>query len=160
MTTNAGAQEMARASMGFVAQDHAPDAMDAIRKLFSPEFRNRIDAVVQFGPLDAQTIARVVDKFLLELEAQLEVRGVELEVDPAARAWLAVHGHDPKMGARPMARVIQEQIKRPLAEELLFGKLVHGGVVKVGAGPDGLTLAIEAKPEGAPSKPTEVAGQR
>ena len=145
MTTNAGAQEMARASMGFVAQDHAPDAMDAIRKLFSPEFRNRIDAVVQFGPLDAQTISRVVDKFLLELEAQLEVRGVELEVDPAARAWLAVHGHDPKMGARPMARVIQEQIKRPLAEELLFGKLVHGGLVRVGAGPEGLTLVIESR---------------
>jgi len=144
MTTNAGAQDMARATMGFVHQDHASDALEAIRRLFSPEFRNRIDAVVQFGPLDAQTIARVVDKFLLELEAQLEVRNVELEVDQAARAWLAVHGHDPKMGARPMARVIQEQIKRPLAEELLFGKLVHGGIVRVGAGPEGLTLAMEA----------------
>jgi ATP-dependent Clp protease ATP-binding subunit ClpA len=144
MTTNAGAQEMNRASVGFVAQDNATDGMEAIRRLFAPEFRNRIDAVVQFKPLEPPVIARVVDKFLVELEAQLESKGVELEVDDAARAWLGVHGYDPKMGARPMARVIQEQIKRPLAEELLFGKLSGGGTVRVGAGPQGLTISMEA----------------
>ena len=144
MTTNAGAQEMARASMGFVEQDHAPDGMEAIRRLFAPEFRNRIDAVVQFKALELPVIERVVDKFLVELEAQLESKGVELEVDDAARRWLATNGYDPKMGARPMARVIQEQIKRPLAEELLFGKLAQGGTVRVGLGPGGLQLTMEA----------------
>jgi ATP-dependent Clp protease ATP-binding subunit ClpA len=144
MTTNAGAQEMSRASMGFVQQDHAPDAQEAVRRLFAPEFRNRLDAVVQFKALAPLTIARVVDKFLLELETQLEPKGVELEADDAARAWLAANGYDEKLGARPMARIIQERIKRPLAEDLLFGRLVGGGTVRVSADGSGLTLAIEA----------------
>ncbi len=137
MTTNAGAFEMNRPSIGFTQQDSATDSMEAIRRLFSPEFRNRLDAVIQFGQLDKRTIERVVDKLLVEFEAQLEQKGVQLHVDEAARAWLGEKGYDPKMGARPMARVIQDSIKRPLAEELLFGKLAEGGHVHVGVGPDG-----------------------
>jgi ATP-dependent Clp protease ATP-binding subunit ClpA len=131
MTTNAGAQEMSRTSIGFTLQDHATDGGEIIKKAFSPEFRNRLDAVIQFAALDAPTVARVVDKLIVELEAQLEQKGVMLEVDEAARAWIATHGYDVKMGARPMARVIQEHIKRPLAEELLFGSLAQGGRVAV-----------------------------
>jgi ATP-dependent Clp protease ATP-binding subunit ClpA len=127
MTTNAGAFEMNRPSIGFTQQDHATDGMEAIKRLFSPEFRNRIDAIIQFSGLDPRTIQRVVDKLLVEVEAQLEQKGVQLHIDDAAREWLARKGYDPKMGARPMARVIQEAIKRPLAEELLFGRLVGGG---------------------------------
>jgi ATP-dependent Clp protease ATP-binding subunit ClpA len=137
MTTNAGAFEMNRPSIGFTQQDSATDSMEAIRRLFSPEFRNRLDAVIQFGQLDKRTIERVVDKLLVEFEAQLEQKGVQLHVDEAARAWLGEKGYDPKMGARPMARVIQDSIKRPLAEELLFGKLAEGGHVHVSVGPDG-----------------------
>jgi ATP-dependent Clp protease ATP-binding subunit ClpA len=136
MTTNAGAADMSRASIGFVAQDHASDAMEAIKKTFSPEFRNRLDAVVQFAPLDERTINRVVDKLLVEVETQLESKGVALHIDDDARAWIAKRGYDPKMGARPMARVIQEHIKRPLAEELLFGRLEHGGHAFVTVGED------------------------
>jgi ATP-dependent Clp protease ATP-binding subunit ClpA len=131
MTTNAGAFEMSRPGIGFAPQDHAPDGMEAIRRMFSPEFRNRLDAVIQFQSLDQRTIERVVDKLLLEVEAQLESRGVALTVDDAARSWIAVKGYDPKMGARPMARIIQEHVKRPLAEELLFGRLSEGGTVRV-----------------------------
>ena len=105
--------------------------MEAIKKVFSPEFRNRLDAVVQFAPLDEQTINRVVDKLLVEVETQLESKGVALHIDEDARAWIAKRGYDPKMGARPMARVLQEHVKRPLAEELLFGRLVNGGSVRV-----------------------------
>jgi ATP-dependent Clp protease ATP-binding subunit ClpA len=136
MTTNAGAADMSRASIGFVAQDHASDAMEAIKKMFSPEFRNRLDAVVSFAPLDEVTIHRVVDKLLVEVETQLESKGVALHIDDEARAWIAKRGYDPKMGARPMARVIQEHIKRPLAEELLFGRLEHGGHAFVTVGAD------------------------
>jgi ATP-dependent Clp protease ATP-binding subunit ClpA len=136
MTTNAGAAEMGRAPIGFVAQDNAPDGMEAVRRLFAPEFRNRLDAIVQFGPLDERTIQRVVDKLLMEVEAQLEQKGVALHVEDDARQWIAKRGYDPKMGARPMARVIQEHIKRPLAEELLFGRLEKGGHAFVGVGPD------------------------
>ena len=136
MTTNAGAFEMNRRSMGFMQQDHASDGMEAIRRLFSPEFRNRLDAIIQFNGLDPLTIQRVVDKLLVEVEAQLEQKGVQLHIDDTAREWLSRKGYDPKMGARPMARVIQESIKRPLAEELLFGRLSSGGghaFVSVGA---------------------------
>jgi ATP-dependent Clp protease ATP-binding subunit ClpA len=136
MTTNAGAADMSRASIGFVAQDNASDAIEAIKKVFSPEFRNRLDAVVQFAALDEQTINRVVDKLLVEVETQLETKGVALHIDDDARAWIAKRGYDPKMGARPMARVIQEHIKRPLAEELLFGRLEHGGHAFVSVGAD------------------------
>ncbi len=129
MTTNAGAQQAARRTIGFVQQDHSTDAMEAIRKAFTPEFRNRLDAVIQFSALDIEHILRVVDKFLIELETQLQEKHVSLHVDADARRWLAEHGFDPQMGARPMARVIQDHIKRPLADELLFGKLADGGKV-------------------------------
>jgi ATP-dependent Clp protease ATP-binding subunit ClpA len=144
MTTNAGATEMSRAPVGFVAQDNAPDGMEAVRRLFAPEFRNRLDAIVQFGPLDERTIQRVVDKLLVEVEAQLEQKGVALHVEDAARRWIAERGYDPKMGARPMARVIQEHIKRPLAEELLFGRLEKGGHAFVDVGANG-ELKIETR---------------
>ncbi len=143
MTTNAGAQEMSRPSIGFTEQDNTPDGMEAVRRTFSPEFRNRLDAIIQFRSLDPTTIARVVDKLLLEVEAQLEQKGVALSVDDDARAWIAVEGYDPKMGARPMARVIQEHIKRPLAEDLLFGKLSDGGgTARVMLAGDGKGLAL------------------
>ena len=129
MTTNAGASLAARRSIGFVEQNHASDAMEVIRRTFTPEFRNRLDAIVQFGALGFDHVLRVVDKFLIELEAQLNEKHVSLNVEPDARHWLAEHGFDPQMGARPMARVIQEQVKRPLADELLFGKLAAGGRV-------------------------------
>ena len=127
MTTNAGAAEMSRPSIGFSHQDHSTDGMEAIKKMFSPEFRNRLDSVIQFKALDPAVMTRVVDKFIYELEAQLQDKGVTLDVEDSAREWLAEHGFDPKMGARPMARVIQEHIKKPLAEELLFGRLANGG---------------------------------
>ncbi|MGH8284322.1 MAG: ATP-dependent Clp protease ATP-binding subunit ClpA [Steroidobacteraceae bacterium] len=146
MTTNAGAQEMARASIGFTQSDNTSDGMEAIRRLFSPEFRNRIDAIIQFASLDVATIERVVDKIIMEVEAQLEEKGVYLTLDDAARRWIAEKGYDPKMGARPMARVIQEHIKRPLAEELLFGKLAAGGQVKVTVAKDGSKLDLECTP--------------
>jgi ATP-dependent Clp protease ATP-binding subunit ClpA len=145
MTTNAGALEMSRPSIGFTQSDSAPDGMEAIRRLFSPEFRNRLDAVIQFDGLDQDTIERVVDKLLVEAEAQLESKRVSLSVDERARGWIAKRGYDPKMGARPMARVIQEFIKRPLAEELLFGKLVNGGHVEVTLGEDGEKLKLETR---------------
>ncbi|HET8765502.1 MAG TPA: ATP-dependent Clp protease ATP-binding subunit ClpA, partial [Rhodanobacter sp.] len=131
MTTNAGAAQAARRSIGFVAQSHQTDSMEVIRRAFSPEFRNRLDAIIQFNALDFEHILRVVDKFLIELEAQLTEKRVSLDVDPEARRWLAEHGFDPQMGARPMARVIQDKVKRPLADELLFGKLAEGGVVRL-----------------------------
>ncbi len=145
MTTNAGAYEMSRQSIGFTQSDTAPDGMEAIRRLFSPEFRNRLDAVIQFASLDQATIERVVDKLLVEAEAQLEHKRVSISVDDAARRWIAKRGYDPKMGARPMARVIQEFIKRPLAEELLFGKLVDGGHVEVTLSEDGENLRLETR---------------
>src|SRR5687767_1804321 len=144
MTTNAGAFEMNRPSIGFMQQDHASDGMEAIKRLFSPEFRNRLDGIIQFNGLDSRTIQRVVDKLLVEVEAQLEQKGVQLHVDDAAREWLSRKGYDPKMGARPMARVIQESIKRPLAEELLFGRLAGGGHAFVTLGADD-ALKVEAR---------------
>ncbi len=143
MTTNAGAADMARASIGFTQQDNATDGMEAIKRLFSPEFRNRLDAVIQFNGLDERTIERVVEKLLVEFEAQLEAKRVVVHMDDAARSWVAHKGYDPKMGARPMARVIQEHIKRPLAEELLFGKLVDGGQVRISVKADGSGLDLE-----------------
>ncbi|MDA0993898.1 MAG: ATP-dependent Clp protease ATP-binding subunit ClpA [Proteobacteria bacterium] len=145
MTTNAGAQEMSRASIGFTTQDHSTDGMAIIKKAFSPEFRNRLDAIIQFAPLDAHSIACVVDKLVVELESKLGGSNVTLELDDAARDWIADRGYDPKMGARPMARVIQEFIKRPLAEELLFGSLADGGHVRISVGEDG-GLALHAEP--------------
>jgi len=143
MTTNAGALEASRASIGFVAQDHSTDGMEALKKMFSPEFRNRLDAVIQFGALSPEIIVSVVDKFLFELEAQLEAKKVDLLVEPAARRWIAENGFDAKMGARPMARMIQERIKKPLANELLFGKLTAGGRVRIDASDQDLVFQIE-----------------
>jgi len=145
MTTNAGATQAARRSIGFTHQDHSTDAMEVIRKGFSPEFRNRLDAIVQFQALEFEHILRVVDKFLIELESQLHEKNVTLTVTPAAREWLARHGFDPQMGARPMARVIQDEIKRPLADELLFGQLVTGGRVLVDTAGD--QLQVTTRPE-------------
>ncbi len=145
MTTNAGALEMSRPSIGFTQSDTDPDAMEAIKRLFSPEFRNRLDSVIQFSGLDQDTIERVVDKLLVEAEAQLEQKRVSISVDEPARRWIAKKGYDPKMGARPMARVIQEFIKRPLAEELLFGKLVNGGHVEVTLSEDGDKLKLDTR---------------
>ncbi|MEE8388322.1 MAG: ATP-dependent Clp protease ATP-binding subunit ClpA [Acidiferrobacterales bacterium] len=130
MTTNAGSERLGRSSMGFTKQNHAGDEMQEINRIFSPEFRNRLDATIQFKSLDKKTIGHVVDKFILELEAQLADKNVTIELDKNARQWLAKHGYDPTMGARPMARLIQDKIKRPLADELLFGKLANGGNVK------------------------------
>lgn len=127
MTTNAGAMQAARRTIGFVKQDHASDAMEVLRKAFTPEFRNRLDAIIQFTALGFEHILRVVDKFLIELEAQLQEKHVTLTASPEARQWLAENGFDPALGARPMARIIQEHVKRPLADELLFGKLSESG---------------------------------
>jgi len=145
MTTNAGAQEMSRASIGFTQQDHSADGMAIIKKAFTPEFRNRLDAIIQFASLDALSVKRVVDKLVVELEAKLSDNNVTLELDDDAREWIAARGYDPKMGARPMARIIQEHIKRPLAEELLFGTLAEGGHVRIGVGEDG-DLMLQAEP--------------
>ncbi len=131
MTTNAGVQETQRKSIGFQQQDHSFDAMSEINRTFSPEFRNRLDHIIWFNHLNMDVIHQVVDKFIVELQAQLDAKGVSLEVTSAARHWLAEKGYDKAMGARPMARVIQEQLKRPLANELLFGELVGGGSVRV-----------------------------
>jgi ATP-dependent Clp protease ATP-binding subunit ClpA len=147
MTTNAGAEQMDRTSIGFTQQDHSADGMEIIKRMFTPEFRNRLDAIIQFKALDTNTIGHVVDKFIIELEAQLEPKGVTIEVDELGRRWLAGRGYEPKMGARPMARVIQEHIKRQLAEELLFGRLVNGGHVIVSEQNDALVLEIVEEAE-------------
>jgi ATP-dependent Clp protease ATP-binding subunit ClpA len=151
MTTNAGAQDMARPSIGFTEQDNRSDGMEAIKRLFTPEFRNRLDAIVQFGALGMEVIKTVADKFLTELQAQLDDKKVTLEVDEEAREWLAREGYDEKMGARPMQRLIQEKIKRQLAEDVLFGSLSKGGTVYVTVKNNELALETEsaepAKPE-------------
>jgi ATP-dependent Clp protease ATP-binding subunit ClpA len=132
MTTNAGAVDMSKRSIGFTDTDARPDGMEAIRRQFTPEFRNRLDAVIQFDPLSRDVILQVVDKFVMELENQLADRNIHVEVSPEAREWLARHGFDPAMGARPMKRVIQEHVKRPLADELLFGELgEQGGTLRI-----------------------------
>ena len=145
MTTNAGAQEIARSSIGFTEQDHSTDGMEVIKKLFTPEFRNRLDAVMQFNALDVEVIKTVVDKFLTELQAQLDEKRVQIEVNDEARDWLVREGYDEKMGARPMQRLIQEKIKRRLAEDILFGELSHGGGTVYVTVEDGeLALEIES----------------
>ena len=141
---------MSRPSIGFTQSDNASDGMEAIKRIFTPEFRNRLDAVIQFAALDPITIERVVDKLIVEVETQLEAKGVSITLDDAARRWVAEKGYDPKMGARPMARLIQEYIKRPLAEELLFGKLAGGGSVVVSVSEDGTKLKLDSTPNQLP----------
>lgn len=147
MTTNAGAEDMSRASIGFTKQDHTSDGMEAIKKGFTPEFRNRLDGIIQFGALPLSVVKTVVDKFLVELQAQLDDKGVHLNVSDEAVAWLAEHGYDEKMGARPMSRLIQEKVKKPLAEEILFGSLASGGEVDVLIRNDELQISIEEEAE-------------
>jgi ATP-dependent Clp protease ATP-binding subunit ClpA len=148
MTSNAGAAEQARAAMGFGRERRVGEDTEAIERTFSPEFRNRLDAVISFAPLPKETILQVVEKFVLQLEAQLLDRGVSFDLTLSAAEWLADKGYDDRMGARPLARVIQEHIKKPLAEELLFGKLAKGGLVRIGVKDGKLDLFIEA-----PEKP-------
>jgi len=155
MTTNAGAADSDRPSIGFTAQDNSTDAMKAIERLFAPEFRNRLDSIIQFKSLNIEIIRQVVDKFIFELESQLSEKRVSLALEPDAREWLAEHGCDPKMGARPMARVIQENIKKPLADEILFGKLAEGGMVRISVKDGKLVFAIVSlreKPEKTPEE--------
>ena len=147
MTTNAGADRISRASIGFTMQDHTGDAIEEIKRMFNPEFRNRLDAVIQFDALDPETISYVVDKFLVELETQLDGKKVSIDVDADARLWLAEHGYDLIMGARPMSRLIQEKIKKPLAEELLFGQLASGGNVVVTVKDDDIAVELETEAE-------------
>lgn len=145
MTTNAGAEEGGRASIGFTHQDHSTDSLKIIEKAFSPEFRNRLDAIIQFKPLDITIVGHVVDKFIFELEGLLADKQVTLALDDDARLWLAENGCDAKLGARPMARLIQEKIKKPLANDLLFGKLAQGGHVRIYLKNNELEFAIESK---------------
>ena len=145
MTTNAGADRISRASVGFTPQDHSSDVTESIKKMFNPEFRNRLDAIIHFNPLDKKTISNVVGKFLIELETQLDDKKVTIEITEDAREWLADNGYDKVMGARPMSRLIQKIIKRPLAEELLFGKLMHGGHVV--ASLENNSIKVEIKEE-------------
>ena len=149
MTTNAGVQETVKKSIGLIQQDHSHDAISEIKKVFTPEFRNRLDNIIWFNSLDEHVIHQVVDKFIVELQAQLDARGVSLEVSDDARHWLALKGYAKAMGARPMGRVIQEQLKKPLANELLFGTLVDGGTVKVNLKKDELKFKYLSEKEAA-----------
>jgi ATP-dependent Clp protease ATP-binding subunit ClpA len=147
MTTNAGVQETVKKSIGFKQQDHTADAMKEINNVFSPEFRNRLDNTVWFDHLNEEVIAQIVDKFIVELQAKLDAKRVCLEVSQDARKWLAENGYDKSMGARPMARLIQEELKKKLANELLFGELTQGGVAKVGVRKSKLVINYESKKE-------------
>ena len=157
MTTNAGAADLAKPTIGFGRETRVGEDQEAIQRLFTPEFRNRLDAVISFAGLGAEIVARVVDKFVMQLEAQLADRNVTIELSSAAREWLAEKGYDPLYGARPLARVIQEYIKKPLAEELLFGRLAKGGAVKVGL-KDG-ALAFDYIEASAPALPKPEEGE-
>ncbi len=146
MTTNAGAESMSRASIGFTKQNHATDGMEMIKKTFTPEFRNRLDGIIQFGALSLEVIKTVVDKFLMELQTQLDAKKITLEITDSAREWLAVNGYDERMGARPMARIIQEKVKKPLAEMVLFGVLSErGGTVVIDVKEDQLSIEPEVE---------------
>ena len=143
MTTNAGAYEMGRSSIGFTEQDHSTDGMEVLKKMFTPEFRNRLDSIIQFDPLSPEVITTVVDKFLVEVQVQLDDKKVVLDISDEARTWLAENGYDQAMGARPMQRLIQSKIKKELAEDILFGKLSNGGVVQVLVRDNELVLEID-----------------
>ena len=152
MTTNAGASEMTKQLIGFGRGQKTDADTDAIEKTFTPEFRNRLDAVIPFAPLETETVSLVVDKFIMQLEAQLTEKDVEIELDAAARSWLAARGYDATYGARPLARLVQEHIKKPLADELLFGNLMQGGSVKVTVVKGALHLKCTAAPQRKPAK--------
>lgn len=147
MTTNVGADSISRNSMGFMQQDHSRDNSEAMKRVFTPEFRNRLDVIIQFNPLDKAVIVSVVDKFLVELQAQLDDKKVMLEIDDDVRDYLAEKGYDRLMGARPMARLIQDEIKKPLAEMILFGDLVNGGTVSVRMDEEGAGIKLESVTE-------------
>ena len=154
MTSNAGAESISRASIGFTKQDHSTDGIEALKKIFTPEFRNRLDAIVQFGALSLDVVKTVVDKFVVELQTQIDDKGVQIHLQEEARDWIAENGYDENMGARPMARLIDEKLKKPLAEQLLFGELVNGGKVIVGVRDD--EIYLEFKPlNKKPSKQAE-----
>ena len=154
MTTNAGAQEMSRSSIGFQTQDHSSDGMETLKKMFTPEFRNRLDAIIQFNSLSEEVIKTVVDKFLVEVQVQLDDKKVTLDVTEEARDWLALNGYDKAMGARPMQRLIQTKIKKELAEDILFGRLSNnGGVVHVRVRDDDIWLDIEEHSKALPEAP-------
>ena len=164
MTTNAGASELAKAAIGFGHSRRTGDDEEAINRLFTPEFRNRLDAIIAFSALPPEVVHQVVEKFVLQLEAQLADRGVTFELDEKATAWLAERGYDERMGARPLGRLIQEEIKKPLADEVLFGKLQKGGVVKVSVeekpdGGTGLKLEVDPRRERAPQGAAAAAGR-
>ena len=147
LTTNAGVAHTVKQSIGFKQQDNSIDAMEEINKVFSPEFRNRLDNIVWFNHLSDEIIQQVVDKFIVELQVQLDEKGVSLEITKDAKKWMASNGYDKAMGARPMARLIQEQLKKPLANELLFGELTQGGVARVAVKKDKLVINYESKKE-------------
>ena len=144
MTTNAGAADLAKPMIGFGSSRREGEDVEAINRMFSPEFRNRLDAVIGFKNLTPSVMSRVVDKFIIELEGELHDRDVTIELDNQARKWLAKRGYDELYGARPLARVIQDQVKKTLADELLFGKLSKGGSVKVSVTKDKLSFKIKA----------------
>jgi ATP-dependent Clp protease ATP-binding subunit ClpA len=147
MTTNAGASELAKAEFGFTRSSREGDDSEAINKLFTPEFRNRLDAIISFSQLPPEVVKKVVEKFVLQLEAQLGERQINIEISAQAAAWLAEKGYDKNMGARPLARLIQEKVKKPLAEEVLFGKLVKGGTVRILLHDDDLTFKYMGRDE-------------
>ena len=152
MTTNAGAADLAKPAIGFERTERLGDDEEAIKRMFTPEFRNRLDSVIGFLGLGPEVVAQVVEKFVLELEVQLADRNVEIELTDAAKSWLAVKGYDQAFGARPLARVIQENIKRPLADELLFGKLAKGGIVLVGVKDRKLDFTLKEPPPKPPKR--------
>jgi ATP-dependent Clp protease ATP-binding subunit ClpA len=145
MTTNAGAFESSKNSIGFIEQDNSFNGMEALKRVFSPEFRNRLDAVIQFSPLGTEIVHFIVEKFLDQLQGQLTEKGIVMEVSEPAKVWLGKKGYDAKMGARSMARLIQEQVKKPLAEEILFGQLSQGGIVKIDLEGETLAFAYQAR---------------
>lgn len=155
MTTNAGAQQLAKAPIGFERDVRTDDDQEEIKRVFTPEFRNRLDSIVPFAPLSQDTVARIVDKFIIQLEAQLSDRNVSIQLTDEARDYLAKKGYDPMMGARPLSRVIQEKVKRPLAEELLFGRLTGGGFVLVELKDGELTFSLEDDKSGKSKKPSK-----
>ena len=152
MTTNAGASDMAKEAIGFGREAREGEDDEAVKRLFTPEFRNRLDAVIGFAGLTPEIVGQVVEKFVMQLEAQLADRNVTIELSSAAKEWLAERGYDRLYGARPLGRVIQEHIKKPLAEELLFGRLVHGGSVKVTMAEGALAFEFVSAPAPVPVK--------